>query len=102
MNERIRELAEKATLKWAEEVSGGVQEMEFFDKEKFAELIVKEYADKQKSIRVWGWVWKDKRHEDECCYIPSYTPAEPMKNGELLALVHPDDLHEPLKNTKWS
>ena len=42
MNQRIKELAEQATLKWAEEVPGGVQEMEFFDKEKFAELIVKE------------------------------------------------------------
>ena len=42
MNERIKKLAEQATLKWAEEVSGGVQEMEFFDKEKFAELIVAE------------------------------------------------------------
>ena len=42
MNERIKELAEQATLKWAEEVPGGVQEMEFFDKEKFAELIVQE------------------------------------------------------------
>jgi hypothetical protein len=42
MNERIKQLAEQATLKWAEEVPGGVQEMEFFDKEKFAELIVKE------------------------------------------------------------
>ena len=42
MNERIRLLAEQATLKWAEEVSGGVQEMEFFDKEKFAKLIIKE------------------------------------------------------------
>ena len=45
MNERIRLLAEQATLKWAEEVSGGVQEMEFFDKEKFAELIVRECID---------------------------------------------------------
>ena len=42
MNERIKQLAEQATLKWAEEVPGGVQEMEFFDKEKFAELIVRE------------------------------------------------------------
>jgi hypothetical protein len=42
MNERIRLLAEQATLKWVEEVPGGVQEMEFFDKEKFAELIVAE------------------------------------------------------------
>jgi hypothetical protein len=42
MNERIRLLAEQATLKWAEEVPGGVQEMEFFDKEKFAGLIVRE------------------------------------------------------------
>ena len=45
MNERIKELAEQATLKWAEEVPGGVQEMEFFDLEKFAELIVRECID---------------------------------------------------------
>ena len=44
MNEQIQLLAEQATLKWGEEVPGGVQEMEFFDKEKFAELIVKECA----------------------------------------------------------
>ena len=93
MNERIRELAEQA---------GYYIDPDFdIEFEKFAELIVKECANEQKSIRVWGWVWKDKRHEDECCYIPSYTPAQQMKNGELLALVHPDDLHEPLKNTKW-
>ncbi len=54
----------------------------------------------QKPIRVWGWVWKNKRYED--CFVPSYTPEHAMKNGELLALVHPDDLVEPLKNTKWS
>ena len=36
MNERIRELAEQATDKWV----GG----EFFDREKFAELIVRECA----------------------------------------------------------
>ena len=36
MNERIRELAEQATDKWV----GG----DFFDKEKFAELIVRECA----------------------------------------------------------
>jgi len=42
MNKLIEKLAEQATLKWAEEVPGGVQEMEFFDKEKFAELLIRE------------------------------------------------------------
>lgn len=37
MNKRIRELAEQATDKWV----GG----QFFDREKFAELIVKECAE---------------------------------------------------------
>ena len=37
MNERIKELAEQATDKWV----GG----EFFDREKFAELIIQECAD---------------------------------------------------------
>lgn len=53
------------------------------------------------TIRVYGWVWKDKRHEDGCCYVPSYTPATPCKNGELLALVDPNDLNKPLENTHW-
>lgn len=55
----------------------------------------------QPSIRVHGWVWKDRLHQDGCSYVPSYTPAEPYKNGELFALVDPADLHEPLQNTKW-
>lgn len=53
-----------------------------------------------KNIRVHGWVWKDKQSEDDC-YIPSYTPAQHVPKGELLALVDPADLHEPLQNTKW-
>ena len=53
-----------------------------------------------KNIRVHGWVWKDKQTEDDC-YIPSYTPAQHVAKGELLALVDPADLHEPLQNTKW-
>lgn len=53
-----------------------------------------------KNIRVHGWVWKDKQTEDDC-YIPSYTPAQHVSKGELLALVDPADLHEPLQNTKW-
>lgn len=51
------------------------------------------------SIRVYGWVWKDKLHED--CYVPSYTPAQPCKAGQLFALVDPADLDHPLENTKW-
>lgn len=53
------------------------------------------------AIRVWGWVWKDKLHEDGCCYIPCYTPDLPSRRGELLALVHPNDLHQPLERTMW-
>lgn len=102
MNERIKLLAERARIKDHWSIDEGRYLTNYLDEQKFAELIIAEYAKEQKPIRVWGWVWKDKRHEDECCYIPSYTPAGPMKNGELLALVHPDDLHEPLKNTEWS
>lgn len=58
-------------------------------------------APEPKGIRVWGWVWKDKRHEDGCCYLPSYTPAQHVPKGELLALVDPADLHLPLENTEW-
>lgn len=53
----------------------------------------------QNKIRVWGWVWKDKLYED--CYVPSYTPAQHVPRGELLALVDPNDLYQPLENTKW-
>ena len=52
-------------------------------------------------VRVWGWVWKEKRCEDGCCYLPSYTPAQHVPRGELLALVDPADLDSPLENTKW-
>lgn len=48
-------------------------------------------------IRVYGWVWKDKHHDD--CYIPSYTPGNHIPRGELLALVNPDDL--PEYYTEW-
>jgi hypothetical protein len=44
MNERIRELAEQATDKWL----GG----EFFDREKFAQLIVKECIIKAEEEKV--------------------------------------------------
>ena len=53
----------------------------------------------ERNIRVWGWVWKDKVYDG--CYIPSYTPAYPFKDGALLALVDPSDLHRPLENTDW-
>ena len=83
MNERIRELWDKAAESTAAYPSGqnNSWETQVNFMEKFAELIMKECANEQKSIRVWGWVWKDKRHEDECCYIPSYTPAQQMNNG---------------------
>ena len=58
------------------------------------------YTSPPKNIRVHGWVWKDKQTEDDC-YIPSYTPAQHVPRGELLALVDPADLHQPLENTKW-
>lgn len=53
------------------------------------------------TVRVYGWVWKDKLADDGSCYVPSYTPAQHVPRGELFALVDPADLHEPLKNTKW-
>jgi hypothetical protein len=63
-----------------------------------------QYADRdapsKPALRVYGWVWKDKLHED-CFYVPSYTPAQHVERGELLALVDPADLHSPLENTKW-
>ena len=40
MNERIKLLAEQCT-----EIVTGIDEVEFFDKEKFAELIVRECAE---------------------------------------------------------
>ena len=43
MNERIQELAEQCTYRY--ESSDGSGEYETFDKEKFAELIIKECAD---------------------------------------------------------
>jgi hypothetical protein len=44
MNERIKELEDQATTIYEKPVSGGWQKAEYFDKEKFAELIVKECA----------------------------------------------------------
>lgn len=64
-------------------------------------FVVESSSEMKPTISVYGWVWKDKRHEDGCCYVPSYTPATPYKNGELLALVDPKDLKDPLENTKW-
>ena len=43
MNERIKELAEQATC-FKEGLTEGLYDIEIFDKEKFAELIVKECA----------------------------------------------------------
>ena len=43
MNERIKKLAEQCT-----EIVTGIDEVEFFDKEKFAELIVQECAEVSK------------------------------------------------------
>ena len=54
-----------------------------------------------KKIKVLGWVWKDRLHEDGCCYMPDYTPAAAYARGELLALVDPADLEQPLENTEW-
>jgi len=44
MNERIKELAEQATC-FKEGLTEGLYDIEVFDKEKFAELIVRECAD---------------------------------------------------------
>ena len=44
MNERIKELAEQATC-FKEGLTEGLYDIEIFDKEKFAELIVRECAD---------------------------------------------------------
>jgi len=55
--------------------------------------------DAKPAIRVHGWVWKDKMHDD--CYVPSYTPAQHVLRGELFALVDPADLDRPLENTQW-
>jgi hypothetical protein len=44
MNKRIRELNEQATY-FKEGLTEGLYDIEIFDKEKFAELIVKECAD---------------------------------------------------------
>jgi len=41
MNERIKQLAERATV-YREGLVDGKYDIEFFDKEKFAELIIKE------------------------------------------------------------
>jgi hypothetical protein len=59
-----------------------------------------EALDHKRAIRVHGWVWKDKRYEEDM-YVPAYTPAQHVPKGELFALVDPADLHEPLENTVW-
>ena len=51
-------------------------------------------------MRVWGWVWKDKRDHNGF-YLPCYTPAQHVERGELLALVDPFELELPLENTQW-
>ena len=51
MNERIKELAEQATTIYEKPVSGGWQKAEYFDKEKFAELIVAECVTKLKETK---------------------------------------------------
>lgn len=45
MNQRIQELAEQCT-----EMVTGIDEVEFFDKEKFAELIIQEYAQEYQQL----------------------------------------------------
>ena len=87
MNERIKELAVQATLKWVEEVPGGVQEMEFFDKEKFAELIVRECAqvletngDNQRTIRMT----ESTGHNKTTDWMEGYEEAVNQYGGYLL------------------
>ena len=57
------------------------------------------WNDMVNKIRVYGWVWKNKRHEDECHYVPCYTPGNHIERGEMLALVDPKDL--PDYYTEW-
>lgn len=53
MNERVKELADEATS-YKEGLVEGKHDIEVFDKAKFAELIVREYAD---IIVYWGPFW---------------------------------------------
>lgn len=53
------------------------------------------------NIRVWGYVWRDVLADDGCHYVPCYTPAQHIDTQELLALVDPSQLSNPLSNTKW-
>jgi hypothetical protein len=54
MNERIKELAEQATC-FKEGLTEGLYDIEIFDKEKFAELIVKECAGVCEDYRGTEW-----------------------------------------------
>ena len=73
MNERIRQLAEQATDKWL----GG----EFFDKEKFAELIVQECID----------VGIKEFHN----YLPNVFPANAIKKAFRSSMMH-NESHLPV------
>jgi hypothetical protein len=52
MNERIRELAEQAT-EYQEGETEGKHDIELFDKEKFAELIVRECVELMEEQHTW-------------------------------------------------
>jgi hypothetical protein len=56
----------------------------------FATLIIEEC---QKPVRIYDYVWPQQpEHEDECVYSCNYSPALHLAKGELLVVVHPDQL----------
>jgi hypothetical protein len=50
-------------------------------------------AQQQEPVRIYDYVWPQREeHKDECIYACSYTPAQHLERGELLAVVHPSQL----------
>jgi hypothetical protein len=50
---------------------------------------------KDESVRIYDYVWPQRdEHKDECVYACSYTPAQHLARGELLAVVHPSQLRD--------
>lgn len=49
----------------------------------------------QHAVQVHDYVWPQRpEHQDECIYACNYSPAQHLKKGELLVVVHPDDLEK--------
>lgn len=44
------------------------------------------------AVRIYDYVWPQ-RPEHECTYSCSYTPAQHLAKGELLAVVHPSQIN---------